>query len=921
MKNRVFLLLFSCLLAAASCGKGQDEACYRIVLSSPSGTWHQEAARALEREIYVHREVDLTVQYARSLEDQIDYLQGLKPDAVDLVIVSPFLDVELTPSVERLYDLGVPVILYDRKVDSEKYTAFVAADNYLIGRQMGDYAKSLLTDGGRILLVRGNPSTTPDEERYDGFCASMQEAVYSRKYDIVAECQGNYNTGRSRATVLEALQAMPRGSRVDAVVAFNDDMALGARQAFDSLRFQKPLPYILGVNALPGPDGGIEMVDKGTITASFFYPHGARELLDVALQILRGAPYERNVALNTTYVDKTNVKAVQLQREQIEQQLEQVEELNRVLSESLERYTGQKTLMMLVVTVLVLILGIAAILMVLYRTSVKSRKRLDENNRDLRRLTRELEDANQAKLQFFTNISHEFKTPLSLILNPLETMLEKPNLPAEERESLTMMQRNAGRLQALINEILDFRQYEEGKMKVNPTPVDLEAFLREINGLFADIIRMKQVKFTFETMAVSYHMLLDRGMVEKIYFNLLSNAFKFVREAGEVRVRMRPTLQGGRRMVEVSVFNSDSYIPESELKDIFQRFYKIDSSDDSSGTGIGLALAAALSDALEGDIHASSEEGIGTTFTFRLPFKSAELPAGESAGHATSSYAKDKLWQVSLPEKDFSMLDETDDGLRPRVLVIDDNADMRRYLKSILKEEYFVYVAEDGREGIQRAIQILPRVIICDILMPGVDGYEVCKVLKEDARTSAIPIVLLSACSMDEQIAQGFESGADAYIRKPFGAQVLKVRIRNLIEKVDTIRKTTGNDWLIGSDKAINSIQEAFLTRIKKYIEQHLTEEISIPDLIQDTCVSKSKFYRDLREITDYSPTDMINLIRIKRALNLIISGGRNISEAALESGFSSTAYFSRVFLKYYKETPGSWVKRNTQGRASGPSR
>lgn len=912
MKNRLFLFLLLCTLLATSCGRERRDARYRVVMSYLSGVWYQMAAEAFEQETYVHQEIDLVLKPAASTEDQLADLQSLKAGDADLVIVVAFGDA-FAPAVEHLYDQGIPVILYDHMVKTDKYTAFVTVDNYLIGQQIGDYTKLQLGDGGNIILIRGIPSLETDQNRYEGFYASLNEENARQKFKVVAECEGRQSSRRTKEGVLDILNKMPRGLEVDAVVAFSDNMAGAARTVFDSLNFQRPLPLFVGVNALSGPNGGIEMVDKGILSATFFYPFGGPQLMELVLKILHGEPFEREVTLNTTYVDKANVKVVKLQLERIEQQRATVEALNSILSDSLARYADQKTIIVLGTTVLALIVIIAGILLVLYRMSVKSQWRLNEHNQALRSLTQELEEANQAKLQFFTNISHEFKTPLSLILNPLDTLLEGKDLPAEERESLMMMQRNAGRLQALINEILDFQQYEAGKIKINPVPVDLDAFLQETNGLFSDIIRTKQIKFSYEAAPASYKMLLDKGMVEKIYFNLLSNAFKFVKEAGEIRIRMRPSLQGGRRMVEVSVFNSDSFIPESELTEIFQRFYKIDSVDSSSGTGIGLALAAALSDAMEGDIKASSEEGIGTTFTFRLPFKSADLPSDDPGVSDTSSYARMKLWQVSPSELDYSMLDETDDDLRPRVLVIDDNADMRQYLKSVLKKDYFVYLAEDGREGIQRATQILPRVIICDIMMPGIDGYGVCKALKEDARTSAIPIILLSACSMDEQVAEGFESGADAYIRKPFSAQVLKVRIHKLMEKADTIRKTSGNDWLVGNDKTISSTQEAFLTKIKKYIEGHLTEEINIPDLIKDTCVSKSKFYRDLREITDYSTVDIINLIRIRRALNLILSGGRNISEAALETGFSSTAYFSRVFLKYYKETPGSWVKRNTR--------
>ncbi len=910
MKNRFFLFLLIGLLMASSCGRKGDDTRYKVIFSYTGSVWYQKAAKEFAQETYIHQEIDLRLMSSATPSDQVADLMALRPDDADLVIIVP-LGEEFIQAVEYLHGLGVSVILYDHKVDTDKYSAFVTVDNYLIGQQIGDYTKLQLEKGGNILLIRGFPFLETDQHRYEGFYASMGEGDAPQKYKVIAELEGRQNPERTLQGVVDILQGLPRCTRVDAVVAFSDNMAAMARKAFDSLRFQRPLPMFVGVNALSGPDGGIEMVDTGVLSATFFYPFGGHELMELVLKILHGEPYEKDVSLKTTYVDKSNVKVVKLQTEQLEKQRALLEELNRILSDSLARYADQKTIILLGALVLALILIIFGILMALYRVSIRSQKRLNQHNQDLRSLAQELEEANKAKLQFFTNISHEFKTPLSLIVNPLDNLLEAKDLPAEERASLQMMQRNAGRLQALINEILDFQQYEAGKLKTHPEPVDLDAFLRETNALFSDIIRTKQVKFSYEAAPASYKMLLDKGMVEKIYFNLLSNAFKFVKEAGEIRIRMRPSLLDGRRMVEVSVFNSDSFITAGKLTEIFQRFYKIDSTDNTPGTGIGLALAAALSDAMEGDIKAASEEGIGTTFTFHLPFKATELPVGDSGVSGPSSYARTKLWQMSPAEMDYSMLDETDDGLRPRVLVIDDNADMRQYLKGVLKKDYFVYLAEDGREGIQRAVQILPQIIICDILMPGIDGYGVCKTLKQDARTSAIPVILLSACSMDEQVAEGFESGADAYIRKPFSAHILKVRIQKLIEKADTIRKSTGNGWLLGNDRPISSTQEAFLNKIKKYIEQHLTEEISIPDLVKDTCVSKSKFYRDLREITDYSPIDMINLIRIRRAQNLILSGGRNISQAALETGFSSTAYFSRVFLKYYKETPGNWVKRN----------
>ena len=868
--------------------------------------------RAVERERYSHPEIDLVIMPARDAGQQLSDIQNLRANKTDLLILSPVSDSrELTPVVERVYEDGIAVILYDRKIDSDRYTAFVGADNVAIGRQMGDYLKTLLKDGGKVLLVRGTTSVTAERERNEGFRASLQDESRGR-LDLVGECVGSFRTATAREAVADLLERLPGEPRVDAVVAFNDNMAIGARHAFDSLKYQSVLPLFLGVDALPGPDGGIEQVARGVISASFIYPQGGKELMDVAAQILHGAPFEKNVSLKSGIVDRSNVEIVKLQRELVEQQQAKVDQLSKFLGQSLSRYANQRTIMILVASIAVLILALASILFYQYRTSVRSRKEVDKTNRELRELAERLEEANQAKLRFFTNISHEFKTPLSLIVSPMESLLDEKGLSAQGRESVHLMQHNAGRLQALINEILDFRQVESGKMEVKAEPVDLEGFLRETNAFFADIIRRKQIHFTFEASPASYRVMADRSKVEKIYFNLLSNAVKFVEDTGDIAVRLRTVDGQAGRQIEVSVFNSDSFIPESELKDIFQRFYKIDASNNSTGTGIGLALAAALTDVLEGELFAASEKGVGTTFTFRLPFRPAEnMPETEDPA-LSAGLKNDLAWQLDLPEKDYSLLDEVENGQLPMALVIEDNADMRRYLKGILSRDYQVCLTDNGEEGLQRAIQFRPKIVLCDVMMPGIKGYEVCHTLKKDVRTRHIPVILLSASTMDEQIAQGFESGADSYIMKPFSAKVLKIRMKKLIEKADAIHSNTGTDWLVGGDKATTSAQEAFLSEIKKYIEKNLHGDINIQDLIDSLGMSKSKFYRDLAEITEYSPSDIINLIRIRKALNLMLTRSRNVSEAAAETGFSSTSYFCRVFAKYYKESPSDWLKHNT---------
>ena len=909
-------MLALALFLTVSCGQEKGGQHYKVVVSCVDDPWHLEAVRSIERERYFYDSIELETRPVHTVEEQIADLDGLKTDEVDLLVISPITPWEVAPAIERIYDQGVPVILFDRKINSDKYSAFVSADNFVIGQQMGYYVESLLKDGGNVLLIRGNTSVTAEQERNDGFRAALSEDRLRNIIRLVAECIGDFGTAPARDAVMKTLQELPRGTRVDAVVAFNDNMAVGARQAFDSLHYQPVLPFILGVDALYGPGGGIDQVDRGNITASFIYPQGGKEIMELAAKILRGEPFDRYIPLQSTFVDKSNVRVVKIQREQMEQQQASIDQLNGVLSLNMARYADQRARTLRFAFFAVFFLLAASFLWYLYRRVLKSRRELDESNRSLRDLTRRLEEANQAKLNFFTNISHEFKTPLSLILNPLESLLDDKEVPAPERESIRMIQRNAGRLQDLINEILDYRRYENGALTTEYEAMDMDAFLRSINSLFSDVIRRKQVKFTYTATPDSYRMMLDKGKVEKIYFNLLSNAFKFVGDAGEVAVSTRLLALNGKRMVEISVFNSDSFIPEAELTEIFQRFYKIDSSRNESGTGIGLALAAAFTSVMQGEIFASSKEDVGTTFTFRLPFIPAEIPAGEDLSVAPAYTSPDLPWLASLPEEDYSMLNEVGDESLPGVLIIEDNADMRQYLKDVLGREYRVFLVEDGESGIRWAFRALPQIILCDIMMPGIKGYDVCRTLKKDARTKDIPIILLSACSVDEQIAEGYESGADAYIMKPFSAQILKVRMKKLIEKSEAIRKEQGNDWLVGNDKSLSRTQEQFLSDIKKYIEGRLPDNVNVQDMIDDFGMSKSKFYRKLGEITDYSPIDIANLIRIKAAMNLMLTRHKNISEAAAETGFSSTAYFSRVFSRYYKEPPTEWMKRNADASA-----
>ena len=408
-----------------------------------------------------------------------------------------------------------------------------------------------------------------------------------------------------------------------------------------------------------------------------------------------------------------------------------------------------------------------------------------------------------------------------------------------------------------------------------------------------------------------YLLSFDPEKVEKIYFNILSNAFKFTDDGGVVRADLRYADEEGRRVVRLSVFNSGSYIPEEKRNDIFRRFYHIDGNTNNSG--IGLALAKALTLTHKGHIEVESEKLVGTTFTIVLPTdlevsKSAIDPAEGGNFNFTSTEIA-----LLLPQNnsDMQILENGDSG-KPKVLVIEDNEDMRRYLHGILSQDYNVLLAADGQEGLDKAIKNVPAIVISDVMMPGLDGYEVASKLKNNIITQDVPVILLTAYDSDEQRVTGYRSGADSYIVKPFNADTLKARIHNLIEKHDkSVEKQ--KDPLFSPDRTYGEQQVRFMSRIRQFFEDNMQEPVTIDDLCNHLGVSKPKLYRQLKEITDYSPIDIMNLIKLRKAVSLMLNERKTISEAAYETGFNSPSYFTKLFVRYYGEKPSEYVKHFTK--------
>jgi len=893
------LFLYFALLVCLACQRERKPRYIIGVSQCSEDLWRQTMNEELKREVALYQ-ADAEV-LIRSVKDdtpkQIADIEWFIEQKVDVLVVSPNESEACTPVIEKAYQQGIPVILVDRKIATESYTAYVGANNYQIGKEAGLYAIGVLKGKGNIAEVRGTKGSTSDAERHKGFVDALKNAP---EVQIVAETWGNFLQADAKTQMQQIFQEHPH---IDLVFAMNDPMAAGTHEA--AMQFNGKIPFIIGVDALQ--QVGIQNIENSVQDASFIYPTGGEKVIELAMKILHKQPFQRENILNTTVVDKSNVRILQLQTEQIAEKQTKIEDINNQLSESLIQHTNQRMLLYLSITAIVLITVFLLMAIRAYRAKSKTNSELKRQKEQLEIVSKQLEEATQAKLLFFTNISHEFKTPLSLILGPVQTLLAHNSLPKEEQDLLFLIKKNSNRLLHLISEVIEFRSYENNKMQMYFTKGNLKSFLTELNSFFTDRIKQKKLNFQFVAEDTSFEMAFDKEKVEKIYFNLLSNALKFTPQEGRISV----SLEKQGEYASLRVFNSGSYIPKDKQNEVFEHFYKI--NPDSEGSGIGLALVQALVASHNGTISVESTEGEGTTFLIRLPFSQEQVSAKavydsnyiethlDLLPSLPASYEKLKLPTVvpSAPEK-------------PTVLIVEDNEDMRQFIRYILSDSYNLIEAENGEEGFEVAKKHLPDVVISDVMMPKTDGFDLCQLLKTNVATNHIPVILLTAYALDEQKQVGFESGADAYISKPFNVKLLKTRVRKLIENRKKIRESFSN-FLLNETKqeTLGKVEQQFITDFTQYVENSIANpELNIDEIADALGLSRSNLYRKIKSLTDYSPNELIRTIRVKYAKQLLNSKAKSISEVAYEVGFSSPSYFAKCFKDFYNESPTEYLER-----------
>ena len=719
--NICITILLLALLASCS----QDVRKYRIGVSQCSDDiWRDKQNSELQIGAYFHDNVELRFAAAYdSDERQIQQIDSLVGTGIDLLIVAPNQVSTISLAIDRAYDKGIPVIVFERKTNTKKYTAYMGADNYEMGHLMGEYVATRLNERGRIIEVMGLKGSSPAIERHNGF----REAIAQHPgIQVVATLQGDWTEPTAYKTVKQWLDKNKDAGKIDLVFGMNDRTAMGARKAFEEAG--SVLPLFCGIDGLPGESGGIRLVQDSLLDASYIYPTHGDQLLQLAVDILEGNPYEKETKLMSALVTQDNARVLLMESEEIMRQSRNLEQLHEKASQYLDQLGNQRTLIFVALAAILLLLALLAGIYMYYL----QRARIQDERTKMER----------EQLDFYTQVSHELRTPLTLIQGPLDQLLRTNDFRTASdnaRELFTIVRRNTHQLTALVNKMLD----------------------AQVGGTVAD----------------------------------------------------------------------DNAHEETQ--------------------------------------HIASPESAGSV----------------------------------KPDED-----------APTVLIVDDNADIRTYLKSILQGKYSMLEAEDGQRGLELAREHVPDLIVSDVMMPVMNGLEFCQQVKKDGISSHIPVILLTARALEKHQIEGYESGADAYITKPFSPELLLARIDNLLQSRHQLKdlwgmKPTTETTAAPSEAtaiAPTPIEDAFISRFKSLVDERLSDSnLSVEDLATDMGLSRVQLYRKVKALTGSTPIDLLRKARLSHAQQLLQESKLTVSEVAYQVGFASPSYFTKCYKDEFGIAPG----------------
>ena len=713
-----FCLMLACLMLLTSACSER-----RIVIGvsqCSNDIWRQKVNREIKIGQYQYRNVDVVITSAdNDAERQVRQIDSLIKEKVDLLVVAPSDAKTVAASVERAFRAGIPVVLYDRKIDSPHYTAYIGADNVEIGRTVAHYMVGQLAGKGTVVEITGEKGASPVAERHRGFMEVM------KKYPSinVVTLHGDWNVDGAKALMADYLA---KGGHADGVFGHNDAEALGAVMAAKEKGVNKGM-VVVGIDGLPGENQGIQLVKDGAFSASYIYPTKGEYIVPLAMKILQGKPYQRVNNLPSCLATANNAELIEMQYKEVEAQTANLNNIYASINSYMRMYQSQKLISILSVAVVVLLLVLMVYIYNMYQTKT--------------RIGKQKKQMAEEKVKFFTNVSHQLRTPLTLVSGPLHRLMEKGKFEGEQLKLLQIVSRNIAELESLTENALNFKE-------------------------------------------------------------------------------------------------------------------KVEAMDDSGDTLV-------------------SDENVS-----RIVLKESR---------------HDRL------------VNEAEDEELATILVVDDNADIRSYLHSLLSDSYYVIEASDGQNGLRLAYEAVPDLIVSDVMMPIMDGLTFCSKIKEDEVTSHIPVILLTARSDEQQRAEGYEHGADAYITKPFNAHLLMTRISNLLKARRSKLSSATVRVEVGKDEKMDLAEgeRLFLDKFKKKVLERMGDaNLKMDDLGAEMALSKVQMYRKVKALTGKTPAEVLREMRLRKAYMLLKQTDKTIADVSAEVGFAFPSYFSACFKKQFGINP-----------------
>lgn len=910
LKKTLYIFIYILFFILSACSINEEKQ-YVIGFSQcmTDDVWRQAMEMEMNIEASGHDNLTILLRDAHENNQlQIEQIRELISKRVDVLIISPNESDFITPIAVEAHKAGIPTIIVDRKINSDEYTSYVGGDSYQIGKMAGQYANSLLPSGATILEVWGTKTTSPAQERHSGFIDGLDK---KKNFQFVS-VEGKW---RRDIAKIEA-EKIKNYANINLIYAHNDVMALGTRDAIMAADSSLvPNIKILGVDGAFGKNAGLEAVADGRLDASFLYPTGGDQIVKVAMKIVNGETVDKKYILNTALIDKPTAITLLMQANQLINYQKRIEQQRQLMKNTLNKFRilrhSLTTILMLMVVLIAFAIYIFFINQKIKKRNHQLRLKNDETEKQkeqLIALNEQIKEVTDEKVRFFMNVSHEVKTPLTLILNPIEKWIKKTS-DSHLQADLLRMKKNADRLTRVINQLLDFQKIENNKLQLDMGYMDIISLAASVKSLFDGLAESRNISYSFESNQPALNIRFDNDKIEKVLVNLLSNSFKFTPEGGKINVGVH----AAENMVSITVKDNGSGINKEKLPFVFDRFYT-DATNNSAGTGIGLHLSQEFIKLHEGNITVQSVPYQETIFRIEIPTRKKY-----TSPEAVTKEEHLEFFHSELPDINKELTNEIiGKKYDYTILIVEDDEDIREYLVDELSNSFRIISANNGAE----ALEILNQnksvtLVLSDVLMPQMNGFDLCRTIKSSPELSDIPVVLLTALSEIDQRIYGIAEGADDYIQKPFQVDYVKVKIIRLLEERRQLQKkfmktmqaggipTTGDDEILDSDKL-------FLNKFITQLEQSYTKsDFSIEKISEQLGVSRVHLYRKIKEISGLTPVDYLRNFRLAKAVDLLGQRRYSISEIAYQTGFSSPAYFTKCFRDVFNMTPSEYIEKN----------